>query len=170
MEFHFKLMVRLIYSSTVLIFLFVSCSKDEIDIQLPEGWEDIPGQYDGWISYLNPSKCTYSGGIAASPSPGCITKQFALNSSITKIDGSYHIRFEQNDNIQIPTLILEPKDVNDFGIYFELKENSFFKQHPDRGFTRLFIHADKTYSLLLKLIPNGGDGSVVIQYNAEKVW
>ena len=121
--------------------MFVSCSEDEINVQskYSKGWEEIPGKYNGWLSYLNPSNSNNSNAIIQTLASGRVIGGHYLNSSISKIGNNYQIKFGQSDDIQIHIWTLK------------------------------LIEANNTISLLMMVLPENGGGSLFMLVNSEKV-
>ena len=88
---------------------FFSCTEPMEEIILPEGWEKIPGEYQGSVSKTNKN-----------PPHERIYYKKPFNAIIASIDNYYTIEFEKNDSIQLPILNLEVIDSEQQYVYFDI--------------------------------------------------
>jgi len=92
----------------LLFSLISSCTEPEEDIILPEGWEKIPGEYQGTVSKTN----------IYPPHEQIFIDPF--EATIVRVDNYYSIEFEKNAAIQLPKLNLEVIDSELSYIYFNI--------------------------------------------------
>lgn len=119
----------LAYFLAVLSFSLISSCNEE-EIILPEGWENIPGVYEGELSKENkypPHDRIYIRSI---------------NATVSRINDYYSIEFEKNNSIQIPILNLDVIGSEYHSIYFDMKETQGYglnKTHFDNNHFKIVL-------------------------------
>jgi len=131
-----------------------SCTEEEID--LPDGWENIPGVYVGELYKVN-----------FSPPHDQIDIR-SINATVTRIDDYYSIEFEENNLIQIPILNLEVIGTRYHSIYLGMKETQGYSindEYIDNNHFKLVIdsplYPDPEIRIRLNLI----NGDYHISFN-----
>ena len=115
------------------LFLLFGCSKNNLD--LPDGWEKIPGEYKGNITVVNINQ--------NQPNQ---SKEYTLDANIQLIDDQvYSIHFEETDSASLTNLELRIVDVNHIWAYFDVEENDKFEKDNKLEHSNRFtvIHSEE---------------------------